>query len=258
MEGEIVRGNTMTNPKFKDSNSSLRKYDIVVANPMWNQAFNQSVYDNDPFDRFESQGGITSGKADWAWLQHASASLNMHGRAAIVIDTGAVTRGSGSKNEDKEKTIRKWFVDNDLVEGVILLPENLFYNTSAAGIIVFLNKSKPASRKNKITLINASNECKKGRPKNYLPDESIQRIAKAFIKGEDVEKFVKIITKKEAEDNDYNLSPSRYIDVSDKVLYRPIPEILSELKALEKDSKKIDAELDNVFQKLSKQISGEK
>ena len=258
MEGEIVRGNTMTNPKFKDSNSSLRKYDIVVANPMWNQAFNQSVYDNDPFDRFESQGGITSGKADWAWLQHASASLNMHGRAAIVIDTGAVTRGSGSKNKDKEKTIRKWFVDNDLIEGVILLPENLFYNTSAAGIIVFLNKSKPASRKNKITLINASNECKKGRPKNYLPDESIQRIAKAFIKGEDVEKFVKIITKKEAEDNDYNLSPSRYIDVSDKVLYRPIPEILSELKALEKDSKKIDAELDNVFQKLSKQISGEK
>ena len=121
-----------------------------------------------------------------------------------------------------------------------------------------MNKSKPASRKNKITLINASNECKKGRPKNYLPDESIQRIAKAFIKGEDVEKFVKIITKKEAEDNDYNLSPSRYIDVSDKVLYRPIPEILSELKALEKDSKKIDAELDNVFQKLSKQISGEK
>ncbi|PKN00323.1 MAG: XRE family transcriptional regulator [Elusimicrobia bacterium HGW-Elusimicrobia-2] len=256
MEGEIVRGNTMTNPKFRDSNSSLKKFDIVVANPMWNQPFDQSVYENDPFDRFESQGGITAGKADWAWLQHTSASLNMHGRAAIVLDTGAVTRGSGSKNEDKEKTIRKWFVDRDFVEGVILLPDNLFYNTSAAGIIVFLNKNKPAIRKNKIILINASNECKKGRPKNYIPDESIKKISQAFIKGADIDKFVRVITTMEAKKNDYNLSPSRYIDVSDKVAYRPIPELLNELKGLEKDSKKIDAELDTIFKKLSKQIAG--
>ena len=66
------------------------------------------------------------------------------GRAAVVLDTGAVTRGSGSKNEDKERNIRKWFVDHDLIEGVILLPDNLFYNTTAAGVIVVLNKRKPA------------------------------------------------------------------------------------------------------------------
>ena len=67
-----------------------------------------------------------------------------------MLDTGAVTRGSGSKNEDKERNIRKWFVDRDLIDGVILLPDNLFYNTSAAGMIVVLNKRKPAARKDKI------------------------------------------------------------------------------------------------------------
>jgi hypothetical protein len=50
-----------------------------------------------------------------------------------VLDTGAVTRGSGSKNEDKERNIRKWFVDRGFIDSVILLPDNLFYNTNAAG-----------------------------------------------------------------------------------------------------------------------------
>ena len=258
MEGEIVRGNSMTNPKFKESDSSLKKSDIVVANPMWNQPFDSSVYENDPFDRFETQGGITSGKADWAWLQHAAASLKPTGRAAVVIDTGAVTRGSGSKNIDKEKVIRKWFVEQDLIEGVILLPDNLFYNTTAAGIIIIFNKSKPVKRKDKIILINASNEFKKGKPKNYIPNENIRKIVQAFFKGEDVERFIKVITNKQAKKNDYNLSPSRYVDITEKEIFRPIPELLEELKALEKESKKVDKELDVIFDKLKNQIAGKK
>ena len=94
-------------------------------------------------------------------------SLNQTGRAAVVIDTGAVTRGS--RTDDKEKKIRKWFVDNDLIEGVILLPDNLFYNTPAAGIIIVFNKNKPPAKKEKIVLVNASQEFKKGKPKNHLP-----------------------------------------------------------------------------------------
>jgi len=250
MEGEIVRGNSMTNPKFKQSDSSLKKFDIVVSNPMWNQPFNTAVYDNDPFDRFESQGGVTTSKADWAWLQHTVASINDHGRAAVVIDTGAVTRGSGSKTEDREKKVRKWFVDNDLIEGVILLPENLFYNTTAAGIIIVFNKAKPSARKGKIILVNGSQEFKKGKPKNYIPDESIHKIADAFIKGEDIERFVKVITKEQAAENDYNLSPSRYVDITEKETYRSIPAILNELQGLEKKAGEIDGNLQKIFRKM--------
>src|SRR2546428_7013307 len=125
---------------------------------MWNQAIDPDVYENDPFGRFAEHGGITTSKADWAWLQHTATALKDNGRAAVVLDTGAVTRGSGSKNEDKERNIRKWFVEQDLIEGVLLLPENLFYNTNAAGIIVVLNKRKPAAKKDRIGLMNASRD----------------------------------------------------------------------------------------------------
>jgi len=253
MEGEIVRGNSMTNPKFRESDSSLKGFDIVVANPMWNQPFDPSVYEKDDFGRFDEHGGTTSGKADWAWLQHTLTSLKSTGRAAVVLDTGAVTRGSGSRNEDKEKTIRKWFVDYDLVEGIILLPDNLFYNTTAAGIIILLNRHKLPQRKGKIVLVNASQQFKKGRPKNYIPDESIRKIAQGFIKGQDIERFVKVITNGEAEENDYNLSPSRYVDTSEKEEYRPIPEVLDELwghEGLEKKAEEIDADLRKIFTQM--------
>lgn len=253
MEGEIVRGNSMTNPKFRTANGRLRTFDIVVANPMWNQPFDASVYEKDDFGRFDERGGVTSGKADWAWLQHTAASLGPNGRAAVVLDTGAVTRGSGSRNEDKEKAIRKWFVDHDLIEGVVLLPENLFYNTTAAGIIVLLNRNKMPARQNRIVLVNASQEFLKGRPKNYIPEESIRNIAQAFLKGQDVERFVRVITREEAEQNDYNLSPSRYVDVSVKEEYRPIPDILEELwgkDGLEAQARKHDAELKDVFKQM--------
>ena len=225
----------------------LKTFDIVVANPMWNQPFDTSLYENDPFERFENHGGFTSGKGDWAWLQNTLAVLNSKGRAAVVLDTGAVTRGSGSKHDDKEKMIRKWFVENDLIEGVILFPDNLFYNTSSAGIIIVLNKNKPKNKKEKIILLNASKEFYKGRPKNHISDESIEKITEAFIKGVDEEKFVKVITKKEAEKNDYNLSPSRYISLADAEIYREIPEILDEFKILKTKSKKLDKELSDMM-----------
>ena len=101
MDDGAGRGDSMINPKFKTADSKIRTYDIVVANPMWNQPFNPDIFASDPFDRFRTQGGVTTGKGDWAWLQHTLACLNDRGRAAVVLDTGAVTRGSGSKNEDK-------------------------------------------------------------------------------------------------------------------------------------------------------------
>lgn len=211
MEIEIARGDTMINPKFRTGDGKVMTHDIVVANPMWNQPFAPDVFANDPFDRFRTTGGVTTGKGDWAWLQHTLACLGDNGRAAVVLDTGGVTRGSGSKNEDKERNIRKWFVDHDLIDGVILLPDNLFYNTSAAGVIVVLNKRKPAARKGKIVLLNASKRLKKGKPKNYIPDDAIRPLATAFLKGEPVEGEVAVITKAQAEEADYNLSPSRWV-----------------------------------------------
>jgi type I restriction enzyme M protein len=211
MDVEMARGDTMINPKFKTADGSIRAFDIVVANPMWNQPFNPDIFADDPFDRFRTQGGATTGKGDWAWLQHTLACLNERGRAAVVLDTGAVTRGSGGKNEDKERNIRKWFVDRDLIDGVILLPDNLFYNTTAAGVIIVLNKRKPIARKDKIVLLNGSRRVQKGRPKNFIPEDDIRSLAAAYLNGEPVEGEIAVITRQQVQEADYNLSPSRWV-----------------------------------------------
>jgi type I restriction enzyme M protein len=229
MEIEIARGDTMINPKFRTPDGKVRTFDIVVANPMWNQPFNPDIFANDPFDRFRSSGGITTGKGDWAWLQHTVACMNDHGRAAVVLDTGAVTRGSGSKNEDKERNIRKWFVDQDLVDGVILLPDNLFYNTNAAGVIVVLNKRKPTARKGKIVLLNASKHFKKGKPKNYIAEEGIRPLAAIYLKGESVEHEVAVVTKEQIEEADYALSPSRWVGQTTESTGNSLPSLLDQL-----------------------------
>jgi len=236
MEVELARGDTMINPKFRNADGSIRQHDIVVANPMWNQPFAPDIFANDPFDRFRTAGGITSGKGDWAWLQHTLACMNDHGRAAVVLDTGAVTRGSGSKNEDKERSIRKWFVDRDLIDGVILLPENLFYNTTAAGVIVVLSKRKSAARKGRIVLLNASRRFKKGRPKNYLPEEDIRPLAAMYLKGEPVEGELAVITTEQAREADYNLSPSRWVGQNDTAEVGSIQDLLSDLVQLDKQT----------------------
>jgi type I restriction enzyme M protein len=239
MNVEIARGDTMINPKFKTADSKIRTYDIVVANPMWNQDFNPDIFADDPFDRFRTQGGITTGKGDWAWLQHTMACLSERGRAAVVLDTGAVTRGSGSKNEDRERNIRKWFVDRDLIDGVILLPDNLFYNTSAAGVIVLLSKRKPASRKDCIVLLNATRRVAKGRPKNFIPEVDIRPLAAAFLKGEPVESEIAVITRQQAEDADYNLSPSRWVGQSGEAEIGDIGSLMRELIRLDLESQSV-------------------
>ena len=236
MEGQVVRGDSMRNPKFKDDAGRLKPFDIVVANPMWNQPFAPDVFENDSFERFEEHGGVTTSKGDWAWLQHTLATMKDGGRAAVVLDTGAVTRGSGSKNEDKERNIRKWFVERDLIDGVILLPDNLFYNTTAAGVIIVLRKGKPKDRQGKIVLVNASREFRKGSPKNYLTDEGIAKISAALLTASPVEGFVSVISGNEAAVSDFNLSPSRYLASGSLGTYRPIRAIMRELKSLEADA----------------------
>ena len=247
MDVRIERGDTMINPKFKDGAGRISGHDIVVANPMWNQDFNQDTFENDPFDRFRTSGGVTTGKGDWAWLQHTLACLNERGRAAVVLDTGAVTRGSGSKNEDRERNIRRWFVERDLIDGVVLLPDNLFYNTSAAGIIMVLSKRKPEARRDKIVLLNASRRVGKGRPKNYIPENDIRPIAAAFLKGEPIDGEVAIITREQAVEADYNLSPSRWVGQTDSTEVGSVRDLLAELVTLDNEGQQLSASLSRLL-----------
>lgn len=249
MEVDLRRGDTMINPKFRDAAGSLKRYDIVVANPMWNQPFSPDIFEEDPFDRFNEAGGVTSGKGDWAWLQHTLATMYDGGRAAVVLDSGAMTRGSGSKNEDKERNIRKWFVERDLIDGVILLPENLFYNTTAAGVIVVLARRKSTARKGKIVMLNASSRFVKGKPKNHISSEDIVEIARLFVAGEESKGELTVITTDDARGADYNLSPTRWVTRrSEKDEIGSVDTLLSELLELDARAQELTASLGRTLQ----------
>jgi type I restriction enzyme M protein len=109
LEGQIEIGDTFKKPWFKNSAGKLRTFDRVVANPMWNQDwFTEADYESDEFDRFPPGAGFPGkSSADWGWVQHMYASLNASGRAAVVLDTGAASRGSGNAGTNKEKSVRQ-------------------------------------------------------------------------------------------------------------------------------------------------------
>jgi len=218
-------GDTMNRPAFTSSEGSLRKFDMVTANPMWNQDFSQDVFENDTYNRFLF-GYPPSSSADWGWIQHMFAN--------------------------RERDIRKEFVENDFVEAVILMPENLFYNTTAPGIILVINKEK--KNKGEILLINASPLYEKGRPKNFLPGNSLEQISGIYLNWEEKEGISKIVSKEEVIKNDYNLSPSRYVAQKGEDDTLPLEDAVVLLQEAEEERKEADDKLKKILEQLKLEI----
>jgi len=252
MDAEIALGDTMNRPAFSEE-GQLQRFDMVTANPMWNQKFPTEVYEHDPYERFD-YGVPPSSSADWGWIQHMASSLEDQGRMAVVLDTGAVSRGSGNTGSNRERDIRKAFVEGnlmnegDLVEAVILLPENLFYNTTAPGIVLIVNKAK--RHPGEILVINASKLFSKGRPKNHLTEEHVKQIAEIYHDWMAEEGISAIVTKEEVAKNDYNLSPSRYVAGAEDEEVLPLEEAVVLLQEAEEEREAADRKLDEVLSRL--------
>ena len=238
-------GDTLLFPKFKEGDS-IRKFDYVIANPPWNQ----DGYDEENLKKGEywrerfKYGFPTKQSADWAWIQHMLASAEENGKVAVVVDTGAVSRGG------REKLIRQRIVEDDLVESVILLPERLFYNTGAPAVVIVFNKQKPEDKKGKILLINASKEFVPGKKQNTLSTENIRKIVDVYRSFKDVEKFARVITIGEVREADYNLSPSRFVSVAEEEEYRSIRIIFNDLRELEEEGRKVNEKVYRILEGL--------
>ncbi|MBE7512722.1 MAG: SAM-dependent DNA methyltransferase [Anaerolineales bacterium] len=252
MDAEILRGDTIRNPLFLDG-GSLRKFHKVAANPMWNQNnFAESVYENDTFGRFIN-GIPPINSADWGWIQHMFASLLPGGKMAVVLDTGAVARGSGNKGANRERDIRKAFIEADRIDAVVLLPENLFFNTSAPGVIMVIHRTTvetPRAHADEILLINANKMYEKGNPKNFMTELHINQIGEVYLEWREVENLSKAVKRTEVIRNDYNVSPSRYVSHSDVEPALPLEEALVRLQEAEEARKEADRKLDSVMEIL--------
>lgn len=243
-------GDTFKNPGFASESAGLRRFDYVVANPMWNDDnYDESLYENDRWKRFEA-GAAPASSADWGWLQHIAASLNDAGRAAVVLDTGAVSRGSGNKSSHKERTARQAFVEADLVEAVILLPENLFYNTSAPGIVAILNRNKSAERRRQFLLVNAYLQFIKDKPKNVLSKDGIGLISEVFHGWKTTERFSTVVSLERVREADYDLSPSFYVNVFEAAKSRPLTQFVEDLCVIRDEQQRADAGISEAVQAL--------
>jgi type I restriction enzyme M protein len=247
MEAEVVLSDTMRRPAFTQADGSLRRFDRVTANPMWNQKFGATTYENDPYARF-GRGIPPSSSADWGWVEHMEASLGDAGKLAVVLDTGAVSRGSGNAGSSKERDIRRRFVEDDMVEAVFLLPENLFYNTIAAGIILVITRRK--RHPGEILIVNGSEQYAKGRPKNHLQAQHIAAMVEAFVEWRSLPRLSAIVTAADAAKNDYNLSPSRYVATGDQMETVALDEAVVELREAEEELAEANRDLDSVLRML--------
>ena len=211
-------GDTLLYPKFKEESGEVKDFNVVIANPPWNQdGYDEEVLRKGEFwsERFK-YGFSPRQSADWAWIEHMVASAkDKSGRVGVVIDNGCLFRGG------KEKTIRSKIIDEkDLIETIILLPEKLFYNTGAPGAIIVLNKNKPDFKKGKIQFINASKEYESHpevRKLNRLGEKNINKIAEAYRSSEEIDGFSKIVEKEKMKENDYNLNVTLYIFPEEEV-----------------------------------------
>lgn len=207
----IMAGNTLANPKFKDG-EKLRTYDYVVANPpfsdkTWSAGITPS---EDPFNRF-AWGEPPAKQGDYAYLLHIIRSMKSTGKAACILPHGVLFRGNA------EAVIRKQLINSGILKGIIGLPTNLFYGTGIPACILVLDKENASARKG-IFMIDASKGFMKDGNKNRLREQDLHKIVDTFKKLEPIGKFSRMVSFEEIADpkNDYNLNIPRYIDTTEQ------------------------------------------
>ncbi|UTT44625.1 type I restriction-modification system subunit M (plasmid) [Exiguobacterium aurantiacum] len=200
---KIARGNTLEQPAFIE-NDKLEQYDIVLANPPYSiKRWNRDLWSNDPYGR-AIWGTPPQGCADYAFIQHIVASMNVTGKAAILLPHGVLFR-------DSESELRRQMIESDIVECVLGLGANLFYNSPMEACVLFLNKNKKAERQNKILFINAVNEVKKEKTMSYLEMNHIEKIENAYTSDNDIEYFSKWVSVEEIKQKGWTLSLPFYV-----------------------------------------------
>jgi type I restriction enzyme M protein len=201
---KIVRGDTLSNPAFVEGDR-LKQFDVVLANPPYSiKQWDRDAWSADPWGR-NIYGTPPQGRADYAFWQHIISSLKpKSGRCAILFPHGVLFR-------NEEVAMREKLIAHDVLECVLGLGPNLFYNSPMEACVVICRTSKPKERRKKILFINAVDEVTRERAQSFLTDEHIGRISEAYRKFEDIDGFSKVASNDEVRAKGNNLSIPLYV-----------------------------------------------
>jgi len=200
---KIVNDDTLKNPAFTER-GELKTFDDVLANPPYSiKQWDRAAFENDKWGR-NILGTPPQGRADYAFFQHIIKSMDKKtGRCAILFPHGVLFR-------QEEKDLRENLVKMDILECIIGLGPNLFYNSPMEACIVICKMKKEPEKAGKVLFINAVNDVARKNAQSYLEYEHINKITSAYENYRDVEGFAKVATIKDIAANNYSLSIPLY------------------------------------------------
>lgn len=200
----IVNDDTLKAPAFIKG-GELQKFDLVLANPPYSiKQWDRAAFESDKYGR-NFLGTPPQGRADYAFFQHILASMNPgSGRCAILFPHGILFR-----NEEKE--MRKKLVQSDMVDCVIGLGPNLFFNAPMEACIVICRTYKEPEKRGKVLFINAVKEVTRKNAQSYLEDAHIAHMASAYENYADEEGYAKVVTIDEISEKDHSLNIALYV-----------------------------------------------
>lgn len=201
---EVARGDTLAAPAFLDADR-LKTFDVVLANPPYSiKQWNREAWTTDPWGR-NFLGTPPQGRADYAFFQHILRSMDSRtGRCAVLFPHGVLFR-------KEEAELRQKLVEVDLIDCVIGLGPNLFYNSPMEACILICQSRKPAKRQGRLLIIDAFHEIARERAVSFLRPEHQQRIVEAHKTFGDIEGFAKVVTQSEIAAQAYSLSIPLYV-----------------------------------------------
>lgn len=206
----VVRGDTLSSPAFLDGDR-LRRFDVVLANPPYSiKVWDRVAWQSDRWGR-NVFGTPPQGRADYAFWQHILASLDKTtGRCAILFPHGILFR-------DEEKAMRSKMIDADVIDAVIGLGPNLFYNSPMEACIVICRANKSPSHHGKVLFIDAIEQVARERGQSFLTPEHVSRVTTSYREFKSTVQFASVATTAEIKANNYNLSIPVYVKRSSAI-----------------------------------------
>lgn len=189
----------------RETTYELVKVDAVVSNPPYSQKWDPKDKEFDP--RYKDFGVAPKAKADFAFLLHDLYHLEDDGIMTIVLPHGVLFRGG------EEAKIRENLIEKNRIDTIIGLPENIFFGTNIATIIMVLKRNRPSTD---ILIIDASRGFEKSGKNNKLRASDIKKIADTVKYRTEIEKYSVLVSKETIRENEYNLNITRYVDSADE------------------------------------------
>lgn len=216
----IKRGDTLRDPRFREPDGSLSRFDAVIANPPFSlKAWGRAGWADDPFGRAEF-GVPPEAYADFAFIEHMVASMrDRTGRVAVVMPHGVLFR------EQSEQVIRRRLVESGVIEAIIRLPRNLFYSTSIPPCILVI---RAAGSQDGILYIDAATQFAKGRNQNQMLPDHVACVVEAYRDADGSELSTRHVTLTDIAAYEYDLGFDRYL-TSDEVEEVSVEETLATL-----------------------------